>query len=232
MNIKPILKSSATHYLVGAAAGVGISYIYDRWRSSKIVVVPAATAEEAQVIRERQPFIMEATAHEVLTREAEPELHEMLDESAVEQSGLMSLRTPKPAQTVVVNIFNNPDSTWDLEAELSTRDPELPYIISYDEYFADDMDFRQDTVTYYARDGVMGDVTDTPLYNFSEMMGHLQFGHGSNDPNIVYIRNEKLRMEWEVLRHTSSFAEEVLGQQMEDQTENELRHSVPRFRGE
>lgn len=237
MNIKPILKSSVTHYLIGATAGVGISYIYDRWRASKIIVVPAATPAEAAIIREREPFVIDADElaklnsvldEEVLVARRDHEIE--VDQGARE---LMGLRTPKTdPQTVVVNVFNNQNSTWDYEAELSARDPELPYIISYDEYDLEEMGYRQDTVTYYAKDGMMADSTDTPLYNYSDLMGHLRFGHGSNDPNVVYIRNEKLHMEWEVLLHTSSFAEEVLGQQMEQQTENELRHSVLRFRGD
>lgn len=232
MNSNDISKN-VVPYAVGAVIGIGALLAYRKWRASKIVMIPPATPEEAQVIEaNRGSFVMDAEAHEMLTRQPDPELERMLDEEeAIARRGLMALR-PVEKQTVVVNLFNNPDNTWDLEAELNTRDPELPYIISYDEYLADDMDYTQDTVTYYARDGMMADGLDHPIYDYSDRMGHLRFGHGSNDANVVYIRNEKLQCEWEVLLHTSSFAEEILGQEMEAASDNELRHSVPRFRGE
>jgi len=37
------------------------------------------------------------------------------------------------------------------------------------------------------------------------------FGHGSNDASVVYVRNDKLELIFEVVRSPNSFAEEVHG---------------------
>jgi hypothetical protein len=39
----------------------------------------------------------------------------------------------------------------------------------------------------------------------------LRFGHGSGDPNVVYIRNPKLEADFEVTRSAGKYAKEVLG---------------------
>jgi hypothetical protein len=38
-----------------------------------------------------------------------------------------------------------------------------------------------------------------------------RFGHRSKDPRVVYIRNEKLGIEYEVCKSDGSYAEEVGG---------------------
>lgn len=126
-----------------------------------------------------------------------------------------------------VNIFEGVDGDWDYEAEMANRGPRDPYIIHYDEFINNESDFAQETLTYYAGDDIMADQEDTPLYGFSDLMGELKFGHGSNDPNVVYIRNPGIRMEWEILLHIGKFEQEVLGLQIEEEYESEdLKHSM------
>lgn len=129
-----------------------------------------------------------------------------------------------------VNIFTNNNNDWDYEAELSSRKPGEPYILHQDEFISDEMGYRQDTCTYYQGDDVMTDPHDSPIYNYKSLMGELKFGHGSNDPNVVYIRNESMEMEWEVLLHTGFYSYEVLGYEFEKDAQDEIRHSVQKFR--
>jgi hypothetical protein len=130
-----------------------------------------------------------------------------------------------------VNVFTIDDGSWDYEAELSTRNDVEPYVIHIDEFKDDEMGFHQETVTYYSGDQMMGDSRDKPIYGYHKIMGELKFGHGSGDKNVVYIRNEKMRMEWEVLLHTGKYAHEVEGFSVERDDE-ELKHSVPKMRRE
>lgn len=132
----------------------------------------------------------------------------------------------------MVNVFAHDDAGWDYEEELSTRAKGDPYVIHIEEYIADEMDFRQETLTFYAGDDIMVDSDDTPIYNYAGLMGELKFGHGSRDQNVVYIRNEVLHMEWEILLNPGMFAQEILGLEMEEADENELKHSVQKFRRE
>ena len=136
--------------------------------------------------------------------------------------------------TVTVNVFSDHDDDWDYEIELQNRTPNVPYVIHQEEFIGDEMGFRQETLTYYAGDDIMADTDDTPIYDYRGLMGELLFGHGTNDRNVVYIRNEKIHMEWEILRHDTMFSQEVLGLEMEREADDELKHShaIPKFRRE
>jgi len=46
-----------------------------------------------------------------------------------------------------------------------------------------------------------------------------KFGHGSGDPNVVYIRNEQYTAEIELCRSPNSYAEEVHGFKHSDEVE-------------
>lgn len=150
--------------------------------------------------------------------EQEPMLRIVKTETTIE-------RTVEPEEPAVVNVFAN-DDDWDWEAELSSRHQEIPYVVHQDEFIADEMGFRQETMTYYEGDDIMADPTDTPIYDYAGLMGELKFGHGTNDRNVVYIRNEKIHMEWEILRHQGMFSVEVAGLELDQQAEEELRHSM------
>ena len=130
-----------------------------------------------------------------------------------------------PEDTTTHNIFENADPYWNQEAEMSNRSKEAPYVIHCEEYIADEMGYRQTTVTYYAADDILVDEFEVPVHNHAGLMGELPFGHGSNDPNIVYIRNEAIHMEWEVLRDPDSYQNVVLGESLEP---DELAHSLHR----
>lgn len=135
---------------------------------------------------------------------------------------------------VVRNVFTIEDETWDYEAERSTREGKMFYVIHHDEYMGNEMSYHQATVTYYAGDDILADEADTPMYNFREQMGDaFQFGKGSGDPNVVYVRNERESAEFEVLLHLGRFEVEVLGLEIEEAlSKDDLKHSVPRFRPE
>lgn len=125
-----------------------------------------------------------------------------------------------------VNVFETVLSNWDYEIEIAQRGEGLPYVIHYDEFMANESNYQQETLTYYSADDILADQSDTPIYNYSKLMGDLRFGHGSNDQNVVYIRNDQLHMEWEILNHSGSFEEEVVGLEIEERyAAQDLKHS-------
>lgn len=134
----------------------------------------------------------------------------------------------------VINIFVHGNLEWDQEAELAKRTADAPYIIHVDEFFGCEMGYDQTTLTYYEGDNILTDERDVPIYAWVEKVGELKFGHGTTDKSVVYIRNEKLQHEWEVLLSKESYETEVLGIQAEKAIEeDELRHSSNRrFRDE
>lgn len=124
------------------------------------------------------------------------------------------------------NVFR--DDNFDLDEEKKYRTKEEPYIITHDEYYAGDLEYENSTLTYYEQDDTLTDEQDKPIREIDKMIGEdhlIRFGHGSRDRNIVYIRNDRLGTDFEVVKSTGSYVEEVLGM-LEDESEGgELRHS-------
>ena len=94
------------------------------------------------------------------------------------------------------------------------------------------MGYEQSTLTYYEGDDILVDEHDVPVYNHNLSVGPLNFGHGSNDKNVVYIRSERLESEFEVLREHGLYTVEVLGYEKEEEFRHSGYHSVPKFRPE
>lgn len=124
-------------------------------------------------------------------------------------------------ETNVRNVFKDADETaqvadsWDHHAELRRRSPDIPYVIHVDE--KDEFeDYSELTLTYYDADDVLCNDRDEiiPPAERDALIGEgslNRFGHGSNDPAIVFIRNDKLELLIEVIRSPNSYAEEVHG---------------------
>jgi hypothetical protein len=136
--------------------------------------------------------------------------------------------TPEP---VVRNAFeeygddNRSPGEWDWHKERRNRSPNRPYVIHLDEREEYDT-YDGVTWTYYGEDDVLCNELDEVLdKNEREtIVGEAnlnKFGHGSNDPSVVYIRNDKLEMVIEVCLSPNSYAEEVHG----FAPEPEIRHS-------
>lgn len=115
-------------------------------------------------------------------------------------------------------------SGWDHEKEVASRTTEAPYVITVIEYSANETGYYQSTLNYYKGDDILCDPTDTPIYNKDKIVGDLKFGHGSNDPSVVYIRNDTLKAEYEVLLEPGHYTVQVLGQEMEDDLNDDLKH--------
>lgn len=104
---------------------------------------------------------------------------------------------------------------FDYRREIPKRSPEVPYVISYDEFFENPKDYDQRTLTYFSKDDVVVEERDAPIDDVLGILGPValeQFGNGSKDPNIVYVRNDRLAMDFEVCWDPDSFEETVLGQ--------------------
>lgn len=115
------------------------------------------------------------------------------------------------------NVFEDAmpsDDTFNYEEEIRLRTETEPYIISYDEYFQGEKDYQQTTLTYFAGDDVLTDDRDQPIDESDKAVGDenlRRFGHGSKDNNIVYIRNDRLEIDFEVCRSQGKYTEEILG---------------------
>lgn len=208
-------------------AGVGVGYVFGKRKSNVLVVESIDVMND---VEEKNDEMQTTVSGSLVSVE------DYVKESLTKEEDELFVVNPEPIKDVVKNIFDNvvPSDDWDYELEMQNRSKDAPYVIHQDEFIADEMGYRQETVTYYVGDDIMADAMDTPIYNYAGLMGELKFGHGTNDKNVVYIRNEAIRMEWEVLRHQGSFTVEVLGFELEREAEEmEIKHSsVPKFRNE
>lgn len=150
---------------------------------------------------------------------------------------------PEEEEMVVVesttNVFvqRDNDASNEISAEeINARTPDKPYIISQEEFFSGEPEFEQNSITYYAGDGTLADEKDEEIPYVDPIVGaeNLEyFGYGSGDSRIVYIRNERLSLDFEVVKSDGKFSHEVLGFEHADggargrQQRNELR----KFRG-
>jgi hypothetical protein len=122
------------------------------------------------------------------------------------------------------NVFLDP--SFDYDEEVKLRTPDKPYIITHDEYFAAEKEYDTQSLTYYEDDDTLVNENDKPVDDL-DLVGedHLaRFGHGSKDRKIVYVRNDKLGIDFEIVLAKGSYLE-ALGLGPEP---NELKHSNQR----
>lgn len=185
------------------------------------VLVPAPPEElEEKEIPQPQPEV----SH--IPPEERPDGDRRLSK-AVSQAHKIVEQVERP----VHNVFGQEDY-WDYETELMTRNPENPYIIHVDEYSVDEMGYNnQQTFIYYEGDDILVDHRSKPVFRYENVVGKdLKFGHGSRDPNVVFVRNERLQAEYEILRDPGKYTDVVAGEEIEREFESaDLRHmNTPR----
>lgn len=120
------------------------------------------------------------------------------------------------------------DEGWDYEEEVRLRRPDRPYVIHVDERSEKD-GYTDISLIYYEADDVLADERDQPIEDRDKTIGEGnldKFGHGSHDKDIVYIRNDLLKIEIEVIKNDGSYAEVVHGFV---QHSNEKVHRRPHF---
>lgn len=132
-----------------------------------------------------------------------------------EEEIVEAIEVIEEAAEEVTNIFEiGEESDFDLEAEIRMRKPDRPYLITEAEHLENPNEYEQSTLTFYEGDDVLTDSRDKPIPEPDKIVGDdnlLRFGVGTDDPNIVYVRNERLKMDFEVLRSTGKYTTEVLG---------------------
>lgn len=192
-----------------------------------------------------------ASLHAIREKPASPEavlaaLHsqEVLEElHNVEATAIMRdyAGNPDVGKSGVKNIFTEaevvPDlgKGWDYPTELRIREenPGKPYILSQEEYFENEPGHEQTALTYFLGDDTLSDDKDVPVPDADATVGDetlTQFGHGSKDNRVVYVRNERLEMDFEIALSDGKFQVEVLGFDDPDALKHSHRPGIRKFR--
>lgn len=167
---------------------------------------------------------------------------------AVKEQAKETLKDARPEAAKVIkepqehaevkNVFEQhgdpPGDTWVHAEELKKRSPDRPYVIHLDERDEYD-DYQPVSLTYFEGDDVVADGRDDIIgpEDRERLLGEknlVKFGHGSQDPNVVYIRNDSLEIVYEVVKSTASYAEEVAGFRHEDYVRGNLERMRRRER--
>jgi hypothetical protein len=124
---------------------------------------------------------------------------------------------------------------WNYHEELRKRSPDAPYVIHYDERH--EMSYQDMTLTYWDKDDVLSNERDEVIDpdERSALIGEdtlNRFGHGSGDRDIVFARNDKMELIFEICRSPNSFAEEVHGFSHDDLSHGNLERMRVRERDE
>lgn len=222
-------------FLVGSGVGGGLGYIFARRRlETKYAEI---AEEEISAMRDHYHAKGRAMAAEYAKEPVENIVKERgysspdsgttkppmavqpprsVAEAEDEAAGEPSKEEPTER---VVNVFEEHgddvvEYEWDWHKERSGRSPDIPYVIHYEE--REEMEFQIVTLTYYDGDDVLcndrDEIVDPDDRDNVVGEGNLnRFGHGSNDPSVVYVRNDKLELVYEVVKSPNHFAEEVHG---------------------
>lgn len=97
--------------------------------------------------------------------------------------------------------------------EVESRYTEAPYIISELDFRVNEPEHEQNMLTYYA-DRVLADENDEIVLLIEKTIGveNLErFGHFSENLEIVYVRNEELKTDFEIHRDQTEYRVTVLG---------------------
>lgn len=234
--------------VAGAAAGWTGSYFQSRRTTSLLQEHIGVLEEENRILKEEvKPKIVELTEELRRRTEAMDSVSSLVDEATKKIMEHPSSEDWEPAPLpfepieevavtppleLVKNVFPDEDDKpeeWNQEAEDAARQsfPGRPYIISYAEFVENSFGFNQQTLTFYEGDEVLTDPNDVVIYAPGEVVGPLVFGKGSGDPNICYVRNKKLKVEYEVIRDSGHYAVVRQGLDIEEQyEEGDIKHSA------
>lgn len=137
----------------------------------------------------------------------------------VEPSLFIDIDSPKEPNEVVSSSVPTASNVFlsSEVPEVDTPNPNTPYVISIDD-FMEDNGFEKNSLTYFSSDDVLVDERELPIddvegtvgaFNLANMFGD---PHGlSKDENVLYVRNERLEVDFEIALSLVSFAETVLG---------------------
>ncbi len=222
--------------VVSLAVGATVGYILGKKRKSvkTEVVQPELNFNGVKTVKDlptgdnrRPPKVIIPAEHPVF---AAPEA---TDEDTVITIEPVGPEFEELNEVVAHNVFAGNDSDWNYEEEVKHRTEFAPYVLHRDEYFEDEKDYAQLTLMYYAGDDILTNTEDdSPIYSYHDIVGDLKFGHGSGDPKVFYVRNDKRHAEYEIIHDPGLYSVEVLGHEIEDNARvQELKHSkVPKFR--
>lgn len=98
-------------------------------------------------------------------------------------------------------------------------DPTLPHIITLDDFCEVNGNVKE-SVMYYEGDETVAGEDDGIMPTPESFLGDdalINFGKGSDDPDVVYVRNNKIGVDYEITRVKGTYQELVMGIKPEEE---------------
>lgn len=224
-------------FIGGTALGAGASYfIINKRLVAKYEVIleeeNARTKEFYSRLHKTGEYADPVSAADHLVADAADALNEYQGKSetipgdrvVIENDGVTIEPEPDDEEEVQDVVKRNIWTDLSDDKRIEDQDKSKPYVITEAEWSTNEEDHDHINLTYYAGDNVLCDDADGVIEHVEQIVGVENltlFGVGSDDPNIVFIRNEKLSSDYEIVRREDKFSVTVLS--FDD---NQLQHSA------
>ena len=90
---------------------------------------------------------------------------------------------------------------------------DAPHIISVEEFSEENPHFDKLTIYYYSEDDTLVDENEEIITDVNVVVGGdalSYFGAWNGDPNAIYVRNEKISVDYEVINLNKSYSDTVV----------------------
>jgi hypothetical protein len=224
-------------FVVGLGVGVAIGFYFGyRWNREKLKADALKEAED-EISQMRDYYMRREQAR--MMQAAKPSAEEIVVErgytSPIPPVQPRPTRPPvpveEPQQRILPSVVppdhvvippgaDAVDPTWDWQREFDRRHAGEPYVIHKNEVDEELPGYNSVTYVWYPVDEVLLDEDGSKIEDPEPLIGLealLRFGQGSGDPNVVYVRNDRLQLHMEIVQEEGRRYEvDVLGLSDED----------------
>lgn len=205
--------------MVGGGAGYILASVRLKKQYESLIENEMAELREAygriRVVAQPQPFPSPQEAVEALVKDATPqEEYEEVVETLEYTETTVEVEEPIQKTNIFELAEEEPEGGHPGEEDLGPRDPNIPYVISTAEFMDPPRGYESITITYYEGDGTLADERDQIIDDVDGTIGdhNLEnFGVGTTEDHIVYVRNERISADFEVVKEERGYVEAVLG---------------------
>lgn len=180
--------------------------VHDQLVEDKVLEKTAADLERLDDFKKSEEFV-----EQLLTGATEAVQYDVRPPSQAQKILNLEDMAATPSDIPEGNIFEN--FKEGSVPVTSLRDKERPYLILEEEYHTNEPKHEQLVLLYYA-DEVLADEKGGVVGRASKLLGDdslKHFGYDPENPNTLFIRNDKRKTDFEVIRLDGTHGELVLG---------------------
>jgi hypothetical protein len=218
--------------VLSAAAGSAVTYVFTKKQLDK--KLDTLISEEVEKTRQHYAKMYKKDEYASLDNLAAPiqqyeEKLEVTEENMAEVALISEIDYNKISRKKAMKTEpSHSEEEWDQEAEDAKRELLHIYPISHEEFVNTELETQ--CWSYFEDDDVMVGQEDALIDGYESLVGDdavLMFGYGSKSNNVVYIRNENIGMDFEIVRHLTGYSASVLGLSHSDDS-----GKIRKFRGD